>query len=194
VIDPTAERAKAVAWCQAREEELSEAVRSLPGAFVRLPFKQYGADCRRAQSYAISLKAADLIPQLGATTLGDEASLSEALRQVQLLANWLAETEPTDVSKGSGEQPTTKQTPSLPWEDYDASASTPQTRKILRHMHGRENADLHDFVEAVWGADLVKVNEGAIDTAISRANSFLAKSNHGRRLERVRGEPIVRWV
>src|SRR5262249_44127106 len=56
----------------------------------KLPFPLYGAICRQALAYAVTLGAAPLIPELGATTMEDKASMTEALQQVKLLADWVA--------------------------------------------------------------------------------------------------------
>jgi hypothetical protein len=106
VSDPsvTARRAEAGAWCEVQAKELSAAILHVPAVAAKLPFPQYGAICRQALSYAVELGAADLIPELGETELVDGASMAEALRQVHLLAGWLAESEGTTES-GSSERP-----------------------------------------------------------------------------------------
>jgi hypothetical protein len=58
---------------------------------AKLPFEQYGALCRQALAYAVGFGAAHLTPELGETTLEGGASMAEALRQVRLLADWLAD-------------------------------------------------------------------------------------------------------
>jgi hypothetical protein len=87
----SAERlAEAAAWCKARAEELSADILQFPGPFAKLPSKQYGAVCRQAMAYAVSLGAAQLITELGEETIEGEASIAQSLRQVQLLRDWLA--------------------------------------------------------------------------------------------------------
>jgi hypothetical protein len=82
---------------------LGASILELQGPFARLPFPQYGAVCRQALAYAVSLGAAHLIPDLGAQSLEGEASLAEALKQVQLLGNWLASSESrTSAAAASG--------------------------------------------------------------------------------------------
>jgi hypothetical protein len=85
--------AEVAAWCRTHENELSDAILSVPGPFAKVPFPVYGAVCQQALAYAVSLGAARLIPELGATTMEDNASMTEALRQVQLLADWLVPAE-----------------------------------------------------------------------------------------------------
>jgi hypothetical protein len=83
----------------------------------------------------------------------------------------------------------------LSWEDNPAwDCLARQQKLILRYMHNRELARVGDFVKAVWGESFENVKEGTISTAICRANKFLEKVQHERRLEKPRDESIVRWV
>jgi hypothetical protein len=81
----------------------------------------------------------------------------------------------------------------LPWAGCPAwDELAPQTRRLLRYMHGREKAPVAELMEQVWeGAD---VSDGAIRVALSRANEFLQQRGHPEVLTKVRGEPFVRWA
>jgi hypothetical protein len=91
---------EAATWCKARDDELSAAIQRVYRPFTTFPFADYGAICQQALTYAVSLKAARLIPELGATEPDGGASMAEALRQVQLLAEWLAATDAGATSEG----------------------------------------------------------------------------------------------
>jgi hypothetical protein len=78
---------------------------------------------------------------------------------------------------------------SLPLEDAPR-----QTRRLLSYMLNRESAPVNAFVEHVWEASYDKVKDNAIHAAIHRANHFLSEQGHPRLLEKVRDEPVVRWV
>jgi hypothetical protein len=81
----------------------------------------------------------------------------------------------------------------LPWESNPAwEDATAQQKRVLQYMHGRDSASVADFVEAVWGGDSAK--DGAVRTALSRANALLLKMGNNRTLTRVRGEPVIRWA
>jgi hypothetical protein len=88
--------AEANAWCRNRAGELSAYITEM-GPVAKLPFPEYGAVCRQALAYAVRLGAADLIPELGITTIEGGASMAEALRQVLLLADWLAASAEPDA-------------------------------------------------------------------------------------------------
>jgi hypothetical protein len=96
------QRAEAAAWCKARADELSADILQFPGPFAQLPFEQYGAVCRQALAYAVSLGAARLIPELGAETIEGHGSIAQALRQVQLLGDWLAGDGASKSRSGEG--------------------------------------------------------------------------------------------
>jgi hypothetical protein len=89
--DPSlvARMAEAAAWCGERTSELNDEIVGFPVPLRELPFRKYGAICQQALNYARLLGAQELIPTLGATDLGGEAGIADALRQVRLLADWL---------------------------------------------------------------------------------------------------------
>ena len=70
----------------------------------------------------------------------------------------------------------------------------PLIRRLLRHMHGRKQADLADLCHLVWEKDSECVTTNAVNTAVSKANHFLKKRQSTQWLEKVRGETIIRWV
>jgi hypothetical protein len=80
----------------------------------------------------------------------------------------------------------------LPWGGPEWDALAPQTRRLLRRMHGREFDQLEEFTDVVWEKD--DVTPGALHAAICRANQFLSKHNYPRNLEKVRREGVIRWV
>jgi hypothetical protein len=61
----------------------------------------------------------------------------------------------------------------LPWAGDAWDVLPRQTRRLLRHMHGREQDHIDNFVEIVWETTYENVSDGAIYTAISKANHFL---------------------
>jgi hypothetical protein len=93
--------------------------------------------------------------------------------------------------RGKGAPP--KPDDDLPWggtPEWDSLQ--PLIRHLLRYMHGREVAEVAALTDEVWERD--EVSDASLNTAISKANHFLQKQEYGRRLEKVRGEPTVRWV
>jgi hypothetical protein len=66
-------------------------------------------------------------------------------------------------------------------------------RRLLSYMRDRKRADLADVYSAVWGRDYALAGRGAIPTAVSKANSFLAKVGWPHHLHKVHGEPELRW-
>jgi hypothetical protein len=85
----------------------------------------------------------------------------------------------------------------LPWENVGGwDDLTPQTRRLLRHTHGREQCGLADLAEVVWERPYADVSDSAVHAALSKANHFLNKCGlpNQRLLTKVRGEPVVRWV
>src|SRR5262245_48936948 len=96
----TSNRAAVRAWCEGRESELTCAIRTVYGPFAQIPLPQDGEICRQALDFAVSLRAAELVTELGPMTMGGHASLGEALRQVQLLTNWLEAHPPEEQDKG----------------------------------------------------------------------------------------------
>jgi hypothetical protein len=91
------------------------------------------------------------------------------------------------------DQPQERGDGELPWDGPELDDLSPQTRHLLKYMLPRDQADIADLVEDVWGKDSASVSNGSIHTAISKANAFLAKQSYPRFLKKVRGETIVRW-
>jgi len=89
--DPSAAArlAEAAAWCKQQVDKLSTDINRFVGPLATIPVSTFGAICQQARAYAVALRAARLIPELGATTIEGEASIADALRQVQLLAEWV---------------------------------------------------------------------------------------------------------
>jgi hypothetical protein len=82
---------EAASWCRARAEELKADILSVPIPFAELPLgNKYGAVCKQVRVYALALGAPFLTPEPSAITMEGCASMTETLRQVQALANWLA--------------------------------------------------------------------------------------------------------
>jgi hypothetical protein len=74
------------------------------------------------------------------------------------------------------------------WEDLEQ-----MVRRLLRYMHNRDSADVNDVCEEVWEKPPADVSRSAINTAVSKANSFLNKREYPRLLSKVRGENVIRW-
>jgi hypothetical protein len=83
--------------------------------------------------------------------------------------------------------------PAVPWEGDDWDALAPQVRRLLRYMHGKERADLADLCPIVWERDCADVSGSALHSAVHKANRFLGQREQ-RVLEKVRGEPVLRWT
>jgi len=82
----------------------------------------------------------------------------------------------------------------VPWEDDDDWETLPRlVRSLLRYMHPRKQARLDDLCRVVWEKDAADVTDSARNSAIHKANAFLAKRER-RVLEKVRGEPVLRWT
>jgi hypothetical protein len=92
---PAARHAEALAWCKAREDELRGDMLAVSGPFRSLPSLRYGEVCQQALDFAVEFGAADLVPHLGPTDFWANASMGEALRQVQLLVARLAGAGPS---------------------------------------------------------------------------------------------------
>jgi hypothetical protein len=73
------------------------------------------------------------------------------------------------------------------WEDEGSN-----TRRLLLHMRGRDRAEIDDVYEQVWGGSYTTDKSNAVNTAISRANKFLGKTQSPRRLSR-EGH-VICWV
>jgi hypothetical protein len=71
------------------------------------------------------------------------------------------------------------------WDDL-----TPLLKRLLNYMYDRERVNITDLEIEVWGKD---ISDAALQTALSKANNFLLTIRHPRTLEKVRGEPVVRW-
>jgi hypothetical protein len=82
----------------------------------------------------------------------------------------------------------------LPWAGDDWDELMPQTRRLLRHMHGRERDEIAHFAEIVWERPYERISDSAVHAAVSRANHFLNKHRHPHMLSKVRGEPVIRWL
>jgi hypothetical protein len=80
----------------------------------------------------------------------------------------------------------------LEGDDWDELE--PLVKRLIKYMVGRERADLNDLCPEVWFKDFAQVSEPSRETATSKANKFLKKRAHHRSLDKVRGEPILRWV
>jgi hypothetical protein len=80
-----------------------------------------------------------------------------------------------------------------PWEGDDWDALEPLVRRLLKHMHGMERADLRELCPAVWGNEYSEVSSSAISTCVSKANCFLRKRQSRRKLSKIRTEPYLRW-
>jgi hypothetical protein len=106
VSDPStaARRAEAAAWCQAQKEELIVGVRAMGKPGITFPLRQFGDVCQLALDYAVALGAEPLITDLGPSEITGEASVAEALRQVRLLADWLASSAAVDTPTAHGEE------------------------------------------------------------------------------------------
>jgi hypothetical protein len=84
--------------------------------------------------------------------------------------------------------------PVIPWYGPDWEALERVPRRLLRYMNGRETAKIDDTLYGyVWGDELQNVGDNAFHTAKAKANTFLAKRRWGRRLAKVREEPVLRW-
>jgi hypothetical protein len=81
-----------------------------------------------------------------------------------------------------------------PCEGDDWDALEPMVRRLLLYMNRREKADLRALCPEVWGKDYADVSDSARETATSKANKFLNKRQAPRSLEKVPGEPYLRWV
>jgi hypothetical protein len=82
----------------------------------------------------------------------------------------------------------------VPWEGHDDwEALKPLVRRLLQYMNERPRADLADICPKVWGKDAADVSPSALHSAIHKANVFLSKRER-RTLEKVRGEPSLRWT
>ncbi|MBI1914492.1 MAG: hypothetical protein HYS12_07110 [Planctomycetes bacterium] len=80
--------------------------------------------------------------------------------------------------------------PELPWSGPAWEDETPQTRRLLIYMYGEDQVEVGDLVDAVWGKD---TSEGAIQTAISKANNCLRREKYPRILTKVKAAAIIRW-
>jgi hypothetical protein len=63
------------------------------------------------------------------------------------------------------------------------------TKRLLKHMLGRQKETMTDLAQEVWGSDSVTDNN--IGVAVNRANQFLISQGHNRTLHRCKG--VVRW-
>ena len=82
--------------------------------------------------------------------------------------------------------------PEMPWETLGWDDPTPQIARIIRFMWNRDQASCDALIADVWGND--KIRDNTICAARSRANDYLGKNRHARTLEKVRGNPVVRWA
>jgi hypothetical protein len=84
---------------------------------------------------------------------------------------------------------TPAKTKALPWEGPAWDLLPRQQQLLLSYMHGKPRADAEDAIEAVWGG--AHVNDQAIHTAVSRANTFLHQVSYHQSLHYRRG--IISW-
>jgi len=122
----------------------------------------------------------------------DQLALDDCLVRVEANLIALEGSRPSGNIEATAVAPSAARQPAeLPWGGPDWDELAPIPRRLLRHMHERESDQIANFTDIVWEKD--NVSEGAIHTAISRANSFLRKHGYPKFLIKVRGEKIIRW-
>jgi hypothetical protein len=105
----------------------------------------------------------------------------------------LAEAAPADAKPDAVNVPAAVVVPeTMPWEDDRGwGAPTSQVGRILRLMWKRAAMDWEAFAQEIWGRD--NPNEGAVRTALSRVNTYLAGHGERRCLVKPRDESRICW-
>jgi hypothetical protein len=208
VLWPHGRGGQPVAWSSAHEaavELLGLAMESLVGPLASCGGTGQDELARRVRGTSWESLALPCERSVLARHLLETRSQSLALSPEQV-ADWqerirrergkllaLADAKPDGerMETGNGKR-LAKQDDELPWGGPAWDELEPLLRRMLRYMHDRGSAQVENFTDAVWEKNDVTPN--AMHVAISRANDFLAKQNHAHHLQKVRGQPIIRWV
>jgi hypothetical protein len=124
-----------------------------------------------------------------AISLEEVADLQERIRRERAKLLALHTTTGINVNQKT-EQPDDD----LPWDggdDWDDLAPLP--RRLLQYMRNKQQAEVTDVIDCVWGKDPADVKDGSIHAAIHKANAFLGRRPSASFLEKPRGESIIRW-
>ncbi len=82
----------------------------------------------------------------------------------------------------------------MPWEDergWDRPKGS-KTLRILNLILCRSQVTRDELINAAWDRD--DPGDNAIKAAIHKTNKYLQEQGHHQVLERVRDEPVIRWV
>lgn len=162
---PCEQHSEAAAWCQQRISELSYLILALPGPLTKITSGAHGAICRQTRDYAVTLRAAHLVTELGEETVEGTASVAEAFRQVSLLSQWLAEVSHRRLEPEAVPGPPDKRE-ELPLRERVLTALTPQQGRILSFLLDKKSASF-DTLRTI--PDAWRRNKSPTDMAIVKA-------------------------